>query len=283
MIVTERQARRQCAKPQAHLRAQVLSLNHETRLLLFMSVDCIFAATTFAFLFLGERYGDQRNARYPRYPGAPLAAACRARVPWSRRVQRADSALCWQGRGWSCPGTGGCRSTSTCTSRRARTQQPPSLLWQCPYAHWLSRACLAQLLPALTGLLLPVLALPAAAYNEHGWLGATVLVPYLFTLGVQIWSETRYNKRGAALPAVPSHGLAGLSTLQHGVLTSACLAEVGLGHGGLRREATFGSVNADDALFAARQGCALRVCVRVRLLSQRSRSRARRQGRRCGR
>ena len=53
-----------------------------------------------------------------------------------------------------------------------------------------------QLLPALTGLALPLLAIPAAAYNEHGWLGATVLVPYLFTLGVQIWSETWYNKRG---------------------------------------------------------------------------------------
>ena len=83
-------------------------------------------------------------------------------------------------------------------------QQSLPLLWQCSSVHWLSRACLAQLLPALTGLLLPVLALPAAAYNEHGWLGATVLVPYLFTLGVQIWSETWYNKRGAALPAAPS-------------------------------------------------------------------------------
>jgi len=100
-------------------------------------------------------------------------------------------------------------------------------------SHWLRRPCLAQLLPALTGLLLPVLALPAAAYNEHGWLGATVLVPYLFTLGVQIWSETWYNKRGAALPAVPKGGSAGWLTLQRGVLISACLAEVGLGHGGL--------------------------------------------------
>lgn len=51
---------------------QVLSWSHETRLLLFMSVDALFAVTTFAFLFLGEQYGDQRNAtlRYPRYPGA---------------------------------------------------------------------------------------------------------------------------------------------------------------------------------------------------------------------
>ena len=60
----------------------------------------------------------------------------------------------------------------------------------------------AQALPALTGLVLPVLALPAAAYNEHGWLGATVLVPYLFTLAVQIWSETWYNKRGVRPPRV---------------------------------------------------------------------------------
>ena len=58
----------------------------------------------------------------------------------------------------------------------------------------------AQALPALTGLVLPVLALPVAAYNEHGWLGATVLVPYLFTLAVQIWSETWYNKRGVRAP-----------------------------------------------------------------------------------
>lgn len=64
----------------------------------------------------------------------------------------------------------------------------------------------AQALPALTGLVLPVLALPAAAYNEHGWLGATVLVPYLFTLTVQIWSETWYNKRGVRPPRVHHHG-----------------------------------------------------------------------------
>ena len=64
-----------------------------------------------------------------------------------------------------------------------------------------------QALPALTGLVLPVLALPAAAYNEHGWLGATVLVPYLFTLAIQIWSETWYNKRGERLMRVRSHGL----------------------------------------------------------------------------
>ncbi len=83
-------------------------------------------------------------------------------------------------------------------------------------SHWLRRPCLAQLLPALTGLLLPVLALPAAAYNEHGWLGATVLVPYLFTLGVQIWSETWYNKRGAALLAEPNGGPFGTVDRQSG-------------------------------------------------------------------
>ena len=49
---------------------QVLSWKHESRLVLFMSLDALFAITTFAFLFMGERYGAQRNSTYPRYPGA---------------------------------------------------------------------------------------------------------------------------------------------------------------------------------------------------------------------
>lgn len=49
---------------------QVLSWKHESRLVLCMSLDGLFAVTTFAFLFMGERYGAQRNSTYPRYPGA---------------------------------------------------------------------------------------------------------------------------------------------------------------------------------------------------------------------
>ena len=48
----------------------MLSWKHESRLVLCMSLDALFAVTTFAFLFMGERYGAQRNSTYPRYPGA---------------------------------------------------------------------------------------------------------------------------------------------------------------------------------------------------------------------
>ena len=48
---------------------QVLSWNHETRLIVVLAKDAVFAATTFAILFVGERNGNQRNAIYPRYPG----------------------------------------------------------------------------------------------------------------------------------------------------------------------------------------------------------------------
>ena len=59
-----------------------------------------------------------------------------------------------------------------------------------------------QYVPALTGLLLPVLAVPAAAYGEHGWLGATVLVPYLFTLGgPDLERDLVQRARCAGMPA----------------------------------------------------------------------------------
>ncbi|KAK9832806.1 hypothetical protein WJX81_002784 [Elliptochloris bilobata] len=98
---------------------------------------------------MGEKYGEQRNSTYPRYPGPWVELSGDRRLPKHFNLY-------------------------------------------------------LQLLPALTGLLLPLAALPAAAYHEHGWLGATVLVPYLFTLGVQIWSENWYNTRGSPMwPMTP--------------------------------------------------------------------------------
>lgn len=146
--------------------------------------------------------------------------------------------------------SGGCQSTSICIYRSVQEhcalcvcsssdtvlsvlrQRPPHALPRVKTQEDCANArATTQLLPALTGLALPLLAIPAAVYNEHGWLGATVLVPYLFTLGIQIWSETWYNKRGTpsvqAMKIVAVRTACGVSAKGIGSILRAAISMAG--------------------------------------------------------